>query len=190
MTGFRRVGERHVHQGYVWRVVVAEFVAPDGTVFHRDLVRSPGAVAVVPLSYDDDGTPHVVLVRQYRPAFEAEMWEIPAGMRDVEGEAPELTAERELVEEAGLRPGRLELLTKISPSAGLTDSITWIFLGTDLVATDRDLHGPEEEHMTVVRLPLAEVVAMIELGEVDDAKTVVGVLMTARRLDGATAAGA
>ena len=77
------------------------------------------------------------------------MWEIPAGMRDVDGEPPELTAERELVEEAGLRPGALELLTRISPSAGLTDSITWIFLATDLEETDRDLHGPEEQHMTV-----------------------------------------
>ena len=120
---------------------------PTGRTFHRDLVRSPGAVAVVPLIVGDDGSTDVVLVRQYRPAFETEMWEIPAGMRDVDGEPPELTAERELVEEAGLRPGTLDLLTRISPSAGLTDSITWIFLATDLEETERDLHGPEEEHM-------------------------------------------
>jgi ADP-ribose pyrophosphatase len=103
-------------------------------------------------------------------------------MRDVEGEPPEVTAERELIEEAGLRAGRLELLSRISPSAGLTDSITWIFLATELDPTERDLHGPEEELMTTHRLPLRDALEMIDTGAIIDAKTVVGLLLTARRL--------
>ena len=80
------------------------FEAPDGRAFERDIVRSPGAVAVVPLLFDAEGMPSVVLVRQYRPPFDRYVLEIPAGMRDVPDEPPELTADRELVEEAGLRP--------------------------------------------------------------------------------------
>lgn len=182
MTGFRRISEREVHQGHVWRVVVAEFESPDGAPFTRDIVRSPGAVAAVPIVVGDDGTAQVVLVHQYRPAYEEELWEVPAGIRDVEGEAPELTAERELIEEAGYRADSMELLTRIYPSAGLTDSVTWIFLATGLTPVARDLHGPEEEYMTVVHLPLAEAVAMIDRGEITDAKTVVGLLLAERRL--------
>ena len=181
MSGFRRVDEREVHQGHIWRVVVAEFEAPDGSRFRRDIVRSPGAVAVVPVLERPGEEPLVVMVHQYRPAHETELWEIPAGMRDVPGEPPETTAARELVEEAGYLAGRLELLTRISPSAGLTDSITWIYLGTDLRATERDLHGPEEEAMEVVEVPLSRALDMIDTGEIVDAKTVVGVLMMARR---------
>ena len=70
MTEFRRIGEREVHQGYVWRVVVAEFEAPDGERFQRDIVRSPGAVGIVPLIFDAEGNASVLLVEQYRPPYE------------------------------------------------------------------------------------------------------------------------
>src|SRR6187549_3077231 len=123
-AGFRRVGERSVHQGHVWSVAVADFTDPAGGTFTRDIVRSPGAVGVVPLVFDAEGNPSVVLVRQYRPPYERELIEIPAGMRDVEGEPPEETARRELVEEAGLAPATLERLVELYPSPGLTDSVT------------------------------------------------------------------
>jgi len=96
--GFRLVGEREVHQGHLWNVVVGTFDGPDGTTFERDLVRSPGAVGIVPVLFDPEGMPSVVLVRQYRPALDGALTEIPAGMRDVEGEPPETTARRELAE--------------------------------------------------------------------------------------------
>ena len=95
--GFRLVSERDVHRGAVFRVSVGTFTGPDGGEFERDLVRHPGAVAVVPLVGAD-----VVLVRQYRPALGAELLEIPAGIRDVDGEALEETAGRELAEEIGM----------------------------------------------------------------------------------------
>jgi 8-oxo-dGDP phosphatase len=182
MTTFRRTGERLVHQGHVWQVVVAEFVSPDGEVFQRDIVRSPGAVAVVPLIFDAEGTPSVLLVEQYRPPYETTVVEIPAGMRDVEDEPPETTASRELAEEAGLRAGRIEHLLDILPSPGMTDSITTIFLATECVPAERELHGPEETHMTVLHLPLADALQMVDGGRIRDAKTVAGLLATDRRL--------
>jgi 8-oxo-dGTP pyrophosphatase MutT (NUDIX family) len=179
---FRRVGDRQVHQGHVWRVVVADFEGPDGTRFQRDIVRSPGAVAVVPLVFDAEGNPSVVLVEQYRPPYERAILEIPAGMRDVDGESTAETARRELAEEAGLVPERLDLLVELLPSPGMTDSVTTVYLATGCTPVARHLHGPEEEHSTLLHVPLAEAVAMIERGELADAKSVAGLLLTERRL--------
>lgn len=182
MTGFRRVGEHEVHLGHVWRVVIAEFEAPDGEVFHRDIVRSPGAVAVVPLVFDPEGQPSVVLVEQYRPPYERVLVEIPAGMRDVPGEPPAETARRELAEEAGLAPGRLEHLCDVRPSPGMTDSVTTLFVATDCTSVEQDLHGPEEQHMRLVEMPLVDALARVDDGTITDAKTVIGLLLTDRRL--------
>ena len=107
---FRHLGDRLVHQGYIWSVAVATFESPDGELFERDVIRSPGAVGVVPLLYDG-GVPTVVFVRQYRGPLDRYVLEIPAGMRDIPDEPPEVTAERELIEEAGLSAGSLEYLT-------------------------------------------------------------------------------
>jgi ADP-ribose pyrophosphatase len=182
-TGFRRVGEREVHQGHVWRVVVAEFEAPDGERFHRDIVRSPGAVAVVPLIFDAEGNASVLLVEQYRPPYERSIIEIPAGMRDIDDEPPELTAQRELIEEAGVEAGRLDHLVDILPSPGMTDSVTIIYLATECSPAERDLHGPEEQHMALLHLPLVDALAMVDRGDIADAKTVVGLLATHRWLE-------
>ncbi len=182
MTEFRRLSERTIHQGHVWNLAVAEFVAPDGSSFTRDIVRSPGAVGVLPLVFDAEGNPSVVLVSQYRPPYERTIVEMPAGMRDVEGEDTSEVARRELIEEAGLRAGRLELLTEIFPSPGMTDSVTSLYLATDCTSVPHDRQGPEEEHMELLHVPLADAVAMVERGEIADAKTVVAVLLTDRRL--------
>lgn len=182
MSGFRRLTERPVHDGHVWRVVVADFETPDGTTFERDIVRSPGAVAVVPLVFDAEGNASVVLVRQYRPAFDRELIEIPAGMRDVEGEPAEETARRELVEEAGLEPGRLQVLVELIPSPGMTDSVTTIYLATGCAPAERSLQGPEEEHSELVHLPLTDAMDQIAAGVISDAKTVAGLLLTEQRL--------
>lgn len=182
MSGFRRVGERPVHDGHIWRVVVADFEAPDGRPFERDIVRSPGAVAVVPLVFDAEGNPSVVLVHQYRPAFDRQLIEIPAGMRDVAGEPPEETARRELIEEAGLAAGELDLLVELTPSPGMTDAVTTIYLATDCTPSERSLQGPEEEHSELVHLPLADAIEQIVAGAITDAKTVAGLLLTDQRL--------
>jgi ADP-ribose pyrophosphatase len=177
---FRHLGDRIVHRGYIWHVAVSTFEAPDGELFERDIIRSPGAVGVVPVLLDDD-VPTVVFVRQYRGPLDRLVLEVPAGMRDVPDEPLEQTASRELAEEAGLAAGRLEYLTQFYSSAGMTDSILHLYLATDLRPVARDLHGPEESHMEIVRLPLAEAVEMVAAGEIHDAKTVIGLLLVDRR---------
>ena len=182
MSGFRHLGDSDRHEGYVWKVVVAEFEAPDGEVFRRDIVRSPGAVGVVPLVFDAEGSASVVLVEQYGPPYACNVIEIPAGMGDVPGEPPEQTGRRELVEEAGLAAGEMAHLVDIYPSPGMTDSICTIFLATGCTPVGHDRHGPEEQEMQLLHLPLDDALAMIDRGEINDAKTVAGLLATDRRL--------
>lgn len=182
MTEFRHLGDEPVHHGHIWHVVVAEFVAPDGARFRRDIVRSPGSVGVVPLVFDAEGAASVVLVRQYRPAYECDVIEIPAGMRDVPGEDPAETGRRELIEEAGLAAGEISHLLDMLPSPGMTDSICSIYLATECVPVDHDRHGPEEDHMEVLHVPLQDALVMIDRGEITDGKTVCGLLATDRRI--------
>lgn len=182
MAGFEALGEHLVHQGHIWKVVVAEFRSPDGETFERDIVRSPGAVGVVPMRFDPEGNPIVVLVRQFRPALGTEMLEIPAGMRDVEGEDPRVTASRELAEECGLAAGRLEPLTTFHNAAGMTDAATTVYLALDLDQVPNQPHGPEEDHLTVHAVPLQDVLAGIAAGEITDAKTVIGLVLAERWL--------
>jgi ADP-ribose pyrophosphatase len=182
MTGFRHLGDTDVHEGYVWKVVRAEFEAPDGEVFRRDIVRSPGAVGVVPLVFDPEGLPSVVLLSQYRPPYQRNVIEIPAGMRDVPGEPAIETGRRELIEEAGLRAGEMGHLVDIFPSPGMTDSVCTIFLASGCTPIDHDRQGPEEQAMELLHLPLVDALAMIDRGDINDAKTVAGLLATDRRL--------
>ena len=182
MDGFRHLGDVDVHQGFVWKVVQADFEAPDGETFRRDIVRSPGAVGVVPLVFDAEGLPSVVLVAQYRPPYERSVIEIPAGMRDVPGESPEATGRRELIEEAGLEANEMAHLVEMFPSPGMTDSVCSIFLATGCSPVAHDRQGPEERLIEMLHLPLDEALAMIDRGEINDAKTVVGLLATDRRL--------
>ena len=183
MKGFRHLADRQVHKGHIWSVAVATFEAPDGTIFERDIVRSPGAVGAVPLSFDAEGNPSVVLVEQYRPPYERRILEIPAGMRDVADEPTIVTAQRELIEEVGLRAGHFEPLTEFYPSAGMTDAVLHLFLATDLEPVEQDLHGPEEQYMEVLHVPFEEALAMAERGEIVDAKTLIGLLLVARRME-------
>lgn len=180
MTGFERLTEDVVHQGYIWRVATARFRAPDGEEFVRDVVRSPGAVGVVPVWVDAEGTPSVVLIRQYRAPYEELVVEIPAGMRDVPGEPPELTARRELIEEVGMEAEELIHLLDMYPSPAMTDSVTTVYLATGLRQVGRDLHGPEERHMEVLHLTLAAALDAVVRGEIRDAKTVAGILLAER----------
>jgi 8-oxo-dGTP pyrophosphatase MutT (NUDIX family) len=182
MTRFRHLHDSDVHLGYIWKVVVAEFESPTGESFHRDIVRSPGSVGVVPLVFDAEGLASVVLVRQYRPPHERDVIEVPAGMRDIPGEPAAETGRRELIEEAGLAAGEMVHLLDILPSPGMTDSVCSVFLATDCTVVEHDRHGPEEQAMEILHLPLEDALAMIDRGEICDAKTVAGLLATDRRL--------
>lgn len=181
MSGFRHRGERTIHRGRVLHVVEATFTSPDDEEFRRDVVRAPGAVAVVAVD-ERPAEPEVVLVRQFRAALGEWLEEIPAGLRDKPGEPPEATAVRELAEEAGLAAERYELLTQFVNAAGMSDQRTFIYLATGLSDVPNQADGVEEQYLSVERRPLAEAVAAASAGELTDAKTVIGLLLAARRL--------
>ena len=178
MAGFGKVGEREVHRGHVISTAVGTFVAPDGTEFERDLVHHPGAVSVVPLT--DAGS--VILVRQYRAPLNRDLLEIPAGKRDVEGEEPLVTAQRELAEEVGLVADRYELLAEFYNSPGFSDEHSYTFLARGLHDTPMQRDGIEELSMEIEEVPLAVVPSLIRAGEITDAKTIIGLLMARDRL--------
>lgn len=176
--GFEKRGEREVHRGSLISVAVGTFVSPDGDTFERDLVHHPGAVSVVPVT--DDG--HVVMVRQYRAALDADLLEIPAGKRDVEGEPPEATARRELAEEVGLEAGRLEVLARFYNSPGFCDEESFVFLARDLTPCAMDAASVEERHMRIEHVPLAHIPALIARQELTDAKSIIGTCLALDRV--------
>lgn len=182
-AGFRHEGDEHAFQGHLWRVVTGTFRSPAGETFQRDIVRSPGAVAVVPILEGQGSSVDVVLLKQYRAAFDDYVLEIPAGMRDVQGEPLVETAQRELLEETGYRARSLDLLHSFYPSPGMTDAVLHIFLGTSLHFEQRTGHGPEELDMEVLTLPLRDAVEMAVRGGIKDAKSVIGLLLAERSLN-------
>jgi 8-oxo-dGTP pyrophosphatase MutT (NUDIX family) len=175
---FRTLDRQVVYDG--WSTVRVDQVRmPDGAQAEREVVEHMSAVAVVPVF--DDGT--VALLRQYRHPVGRYLLEIPAGVLDVDGEAEDDAAQRELAEEMGLRAGRLEHLTTFENSAGWSTERTHVYLGRDLAPTPLpDGFEPEHEEadMEVVRLPLDAAVDGVRRGEVTDAKTVIGLLLAVR----------
>lgn len=177
MPPFRKVSEEERFAGALIKVGSAVFEGPSGT-FERDIVHHPGAVVVVPLT-DTGG---VLMVRQYRAAIGSDLLEIPAGKRDVTGEPPEETARRELAEEVGRKAERVELLTRFYNSPGFTDELSWLYLATGLSEVPLDPQGHEEQVMSVEEVALAEVEAMIADGRIIDAKSIIGLTLTALRV--------
>jgi len=175
---FEPAGEETVHQGRIITVVRATFVDPDGTTFERDVVRHPGAVAVVAVT-DADA---VVLVHQYRPAVDRWMLEIPAGTCDVTGEPSDVTARRELVEEVGYEPTELTLLTRCAITPGFCDEYSAVYLGTGLRAVALDRQGVEERFMRTVEVPLSGFDALVDEGTIIDATTILGVGLARRHM--------
>lgn len=174
--GFISVGDRVVHEWAMFRLVRRSVTSPDGAGFERTFVSTPGAVGVI--AVDEGG--NLVLVSQYRASVDSMVLEIPAGMRDVEGEDPILTASRELREETGYEAARSQFLGRCVSSPGVTDSQVDLYLLTGLSAASAEPHGPEEDHMQVIHIPFAEAIDWVMAGRITDAKTVCGVLMAAR----------
>lgn len=167
----------HSHRAYDGRVIsvrLDEIAYPSGrrTVF--EVVEHRGAVAMVPLT--DDG--RVLLVRQFRPAVNAALLELPAGTREV-GESPEACARRELAEEVGRAAARWERLIAFYPSPGVLTEELHVFLARALspVAAER-----EEEDLRVEAVPLREARARIGTGEIRDAKSIIGLLVAWERV--------
>ena len=178
MQHFTRTSAEVVHPWAMYSLVHAVIESPSGQEFHRTFVDSPGAVGVVALTAAGE----VVLVSQYRAAMDDILTEIPAGLRDVPGEEPLVTAQRELAEEAGLEASEWQWLGRIASAPGVTNSTVEIFLARGLTAVPTDPHGPEEDHMTISYVPLPEAIEQVVSGDLSDSKTCVGLLLADRAL--------
>lgn len=179
-----RVSGERVYDGRVIDVDLDCVRFPDGSQGELELIRHPGASAVVPLDgLDGPSQPIVTLVHQYRYAASGYIWEVPAGKLDP-GEAPETCARRELEEEVGLRGGRFERLTTIHTTPGFTDELIHLFVAWELEAGETQ-HGPSE-FMEVRALPFDRALEMIDEGEITDGKTICALTLTARWMDRST----
>jgi 8-oxo-dGTP pyrophosphatase MutT (NUDIX family) len=179
VSGFSLRRERVLHRGEVVTLVDATFVGPDGEEFSREVVRHCGAVSVVPVLADGHTA---VLVRQYRSAIDGLLLEIPAGKLDVDGEASEAAANRELEEEVGWRAGRMDKLAEFYNTPGFCDERATVYLARDLERTEQSAQGVEEAHMTVEHVDLHDVPAMIGDGRLTDAKTIIGLTLAREAL--------
>lgn len=175
---FTHVRDELVHQGQVVAMYDGYFEGPDGESLRRDIVRHPGAVSIV--AVDDEQ--RVFLVRQYRAPIDKDLWEIPAGKKDVVGEEPAVCAARELREEVGMEAASMEHLIDLHHSPGFCDELQNIFIATGLTDVGREVDGAEEAHMVIERVPLADAVAYALDGTITDGKSIIGILAAARKL--------
>ncbi len=171
--GFRLIDEALIFENPIYRLLDVTFESPSGDRFTRQIIRHPGAVAVIPITDDGD----VIFVKQFRGAVNAELVEIPAGLLDIEGEDLETAARRELREETGMIATSVERLVAFNAAVGFADEQITVFVARGLVDVGVDLKGPEEQHMTTIRIPLAEAKAMAKRGEFPDVKTAFAILV-------------
>jgi len=154
-------------------VQIEEAELPDGRRVDLDVVRHPGAAAIVPFESDSE----VLMIRQFRHAAGGTIWEVPAGKLD--GDPPEVCAAKELEEEAGRLAGRIEKLTSILTTPGFCDEVIHLFAAFDLTAVPMKLEP--DEVIEVVPMPLGEALDLVWQGEVRDAKSALALLHAAHR---------
>jgi 8-oxo-dGTP pyrophosphatase MutT (NUDIX family) len=182
MTGFRITETTSTTNAGFLSIDEVLVEAPDGDTAKRTVVRHPGAVVVVPVVA---GGRDALLVRQYRVATDAELLEVPAGKRDVDGEAPAATAARELQEEIGFAPGRLVKLAEFYNTPGFCDEYTHLYAALDLLDTEGTAPTSlEEKHMRVEQIALADIETLIAKRRLVDAKSIIGLLLTREYLAG------
>jgi len=149
---------------------------PDHEVADRQVVEHPGAVAIVPLDEAD----RVLMIRQYRHPVARRLWELPAGLRDITGEPPRITAERELLEETGYRAGDWQILIDFYSSPGISTESIRVFLARDLEAVpaaQRDfVPRHEETQLEIGWVGLDEALAAFSAGELHNGVAAVGIL--------------
>jgi ADP-ribose pyrophosphatase len=172
------LSSRPVFQGRIVDLRVDTVRFPDGSTGELEMIRHPGASAVLPLLGDRGAEdPVVLLLRQYRYAAGGYLYEVPAGRPAFAGEDWEVCARRELEEETGLVAGRLTRLTSLLTTPGFTDERIHLFLAEDLRPGASALDA--DEFIETVTLPISEALQMVRDGEIEDAKTMCTLLFAA-----------
>lgn len=165
----RTLSSSTVYHGRLFDVQLDQIEMPDGAIVHRETIRHPGAVCMVPI--DPDG--RLLMVTQYRHATGRRLLELPAGTLEP-GEEPLAAVARELQEEVGRLPGRIDALGGFFVAPGYTSEYIHLFVCTDL--RESSLDGDEDEDIEVESLTVEEALAAIDSGRICDAKSVVGIL--------------
>lgn len=173
-----QVHKRQVlRQGRVFDITVEKVTLSNGFTIDLEVIRHPGASAIVPLLNDN----RILMLKQYRHAVGGTIWEIPAGTFDGR-EDPLVCAKRELTEETGYEAHQWDRLGAITPVPGYSDETIHLFLASDMKPAEQALD--QDEIIDVYPLPINEVVAMIKKGEIQDAKTISALFLTiAKRFD-------
>lgn len=172
----RVVSSEVVYHGRVWDVVQEEADLGDAGQVTRDFVRHPGAVAVLAMR-GEPGAEEILVIQQYRHPIGATEWEIPAGLLDVDGEAPHVAALRELYEEADLRADTLNVLIDYASSPGGLSEQLRVYLARDLHdVADEDRFEREEEEldMPTAWVPLDDVIAAALAGQIHNPTLLMG----------------
>jgi ADP-ribose pyrophosphatase len=172
------IESRRVYTGRIFDVAVDRVRFPDGSDGELEIIRHPGAAAVVPIASPIETTddPTVLMLRQFRYAADGDLWEIPAG-RLAPGESPAECAQRELLEEAGVEAERLDHLTSIYTTPGFTDEHIHLFAAFGL--QPREPNRDPDEFIEVSPMPLSQILERIRTGEICDGKTIAAVLFLA-----------
>jgi ADP-ribose pyrophosphatase len=165
---------KEIFRGRIFEVTL-DTIQEDNKTYEREVVHHPGSAVIIPVFAD--GT--IALVRQYRHPAVRYLLEAPAGTLR-RGEVPEAGAARELEEELGVVAGRIEKLSEFFVSPGFCEEKMWVYLATELTATQQQLE--DDEILEVVRIPFSEALGMITTGEIEDAKTIIGVMLAAPRV--------
>jgi len=170
-TAPKILDSKEVFHGRVFDVTV-DTIREGEKIYERDIVHHPGSAVIVPVF--DDGT--VALVRQYRHPAVRYLLEVPAGTLN-KGERPEEGAARELEEEIGVVPGNMVKLSEFFVSPGFCEEKMWVYLATALNKTAQRLE--DDELIEIVRVPFSRALEMISDGEIEDAKTIIGLMLAA-----------
>jgi ADP-ribose pyrophosphatase len=171
---FETTSSETLYTGKIFALRRDQVRMPGGKDVTREVVEHFGAVAVVAM--DDDG--NIPMVYQYRHALGRRLWELPAGLLDVHGEAAHLTAARELQEEVGLQASTWRVLVDLDSTPGFSDESVRVYLATGLSEVGRPEAHDEEADMTLQWYPLADAVRKVLNGEIVNAIAVAGILAT------------
>ena len=172
------LSSQEIYKGTIIRVEKWQVSLPNGQTAAREIVKHNGAAAIVPV----DGRGYVTLVRQHRVAVDKFTWEIPAGKLDSPAEDPFSAARRELEEETGLQAAHWQLLNRIDTTPGFCNERISLYLATGL--SQHPSHPDPDEFLQLTRIPLDEAVALCMAGEINDSKTLIGLMMAQRVLQG------